>query len=671
MYDYPETKFNQVIIRLRMTKKLFISNNLDEILESGISIKEMDATEIIEDRTKRRLGGTNKKGHVSIAGENYVLKNHSYLGYDDSKKSSFSGNVKRQINKRLKIVNAGTKDIRYRYIGTPVDNNNLMSIREVLSNLMLRAISNNVAFDHDSKPFYTTDTRLVIDQYPGTTLPRFRVLSKFRNFTPLDHFVHSATTGEALNPYSQDHSAKNKYAILPQNQIKRTNPATGEIDLIPADPKSLAFASIIPTLLADYDIPGTNGCNIAMADNSNKLLFFDFGHSLIPGRLLQTNVTSDLKPHDFPIAGNLNQRRYVSFSKRANMIRRFKGETILSAPLKDKIAAFKQAYETFIDPHSGKESQLMLAIRSSILIEFNQLEKHGVLSAAQMRFYRKKTFDSLNAFVKRLKHIQKIVEPRLNLNEEELNLLETVELLSSSTIPSNVSPTGFIFHEDKVLTGITHRHAFEIKDGKLVTGHKEAADMIRYFIHRENLDDIKPAFSKGLYSFPLDSLPKHWSVSPFQEEGKETVGRLLKQKHTISRIYQQYSTLFIKFGGLEQTNPAIIDNFAHEIMSTINGIKHNMQSLSIGREAQQKMIFQFLNTPCHESSPHLTKGDLNEKHQTLWDVLHQILEKSKDPHSAIYVVNEMQLSLIEKEFSPAKLNSIYHVTENGVQASRS
>ncbi len=658
----------------KKNKKIFISSTYDD-RGDGISLRQITEDDIKTDAFKstdpnNELTGITKKAKTNILGKDYILKNHSYIGYDDNTRPSIAKLIKKRLHKSLKLVTAGTIDVRYRFTGTPIDKINLASIREVLTSNLLIAINLSANEKERPAPFEVASMRLIVDNYEGTKLPRFQLLSKKTDFEPLDKFVYSAISEEKLPPYQKGKSAKDPYAILDNNSVTIKNSKTQQVEKVELDKTSLAYASILPAILADYDIPGTHGNNIGLTTNKNTLTFFDFGHSLEPSWLKQNNVTSDLKSHDFAVTGKLNNKRNLNFTKDLNLIRQYKGTSVIDTALADKISAFKHIYETFIDTHTQKEGTRIKAIKSEVNIILNQLNKEGMISNKAKRYYRKKTFKSLDYFTKRLKQLHEVLEPRLALNEKQLAILETSELLSSHVFPCKLSKTGFVLRREAPLGNGLHRKTFEIKDDFLTTQSKEAAEKIAYFIYKEKGILVTPQTSHGQYRFSLDVIPKRFEQSPFTDAGRQNIDELINNTSIAQEIFQNHSTIFIKIGGVEQHGPENIDCFVDDVLDVVNDIKEKASHSHSTKSFQGRLLYQFLNSPIPQIQSAGSNANINnERYQTLWDVVHQVVEKDRDPRSSVKIDNAYQLRMLEKQFSPEMFSNIFEVS-NGSSKQR-
>lgn len=644
-------------------QKIFLSSGyVDDYSTNSVSL--ITPYEI-QGTLNERLGfdGYSKKSLINIAGEDYLVKNHSFFGYDDGKKSSFFKSLQRGIGKRIGHAIAGTRDIRYRFIGTPASSINLMSIKEVLASMLLTAVEISNSKD-GSPPFHTARMRLLIDNYPGTKQPRFRLLSKKMDFIPLNQFIYSAKTNKFCPPYQKK---KDPYAILNQNMWPKTIEKNEKKVTVntPIDEQSLAYAAILPAIFADYDLPGSHGKNFGVNPNDNKLSFFDFGHSLSSDWLRRTDVTTDLKPQDSYIGGTLNQQKLFSLTKPANLIRRYRGQHVVNAPLEDKIQAFRNVYNTFIDPSTGKATQLIANIKYESTKILHSLFRNGVISYKEEKYYRQQGFKSINLFLKRLKHIEKVLEPRLKLSHEELRTLEMLELISSKIIPTPLSKTGFIIHNDKPISRFSHRNTFEFKDNDIITTSKEATEQIVYFINRQTGSLIKPKHKNGVYHIPLKDIPNEWKVSPYSHQGAHMLNDLLNNNRVARDIYNKHQLLFTKEGGAEQTSQEEIDCFVQDVIEAIDDIKKTTLLFHQAKDVQQKLIFQFLDTACHGPVNSVETYSDKEKHANLWEVIHQLCEKDKNPRSSIEITSSHRLRFIEKQYAPEQFVNMYELSGSG------
>ena len=658
----------------KKNKKIFISSTYND-RGDGIALRQIADSDIKTEAfnpsdPNKSLTGITKKARTNILGTDYILKNHSYIGYEDNTRPTIAKLIKKRLHKNFKLVTAGTMDVRYRFTGTPIDKINLASIRETLTSNLLMAINQSAMEKGKPAPYQVASMQLLIDNYEGTKHPRFQVLSEKTDFTPLDKFVYSAISSEKLPPYKKGKSVKDTYAILDNNSVIRRNSQTQQAEKVELDKTSLAYASILPAILADYDIPGTHGNNIGVTKNKNTLTFFDFGHSIEPSWLKQSNVTSDLKSHDFAVSGSLNNKRNLNFTKDLNLIRQYKGTNVVDTALADKISAFKHIYDTFIDSHTQKENVRIKGIKSEVNIILNQLHKEGVISNHTKRYYRKRTFKSLDYFTNRLKQLHEVLEPRLDLNKEQLAILETSELLSSHVVPSKLSKTGFILRKESPLGNGLHRKAFEIKDGFLTTQSREAAEKIAYFIYKEKGILMTPQSSMGHYNFPLDVIPKQWEHSPFTDAGRQNIDELINNTSIAQQIYLNHPTIFIKIGGIEQHGSENIDFFVDDVLDVVNDIKEKASHSHPSKSFQGRLLYQFLNSPIPPiQMDGSDKNRNNETSQTLWEVLHQVVEKDRDPRSSVKIDNAYQLRMLDKQFAPEMFSNIFEVS-NGASKQR-
>ncbi len=648
-----------------MTKdepKKFITNSFDNSDGTdAIRLVPSSAIKVSLDNTDPIVGVT-KKFSTTLGDTEYITKNHSYIGFDDHKKKSLLGRVKRSFGKNIKHVTAGTVDIRYRYTGTPIDIINLMSVREVLTSSLLTAVEKS-ATRNNEPPFHTARMQLLLDHYPETKLIRVQVLSKKLNFTALNHYIYSAATSLPLPIKKGEAQQKDSYAILNNNSWTENDKPDLNAEQKPIDPRSLAFAAILPAIFADYDLPGSKGQNIGVTKSDSKLAFFDFGHSLSPSWLKQKNVTSDLKVHDFYITGKLNSRRTLSLTKPENLIRHFRGKHIINAPIEDKIEAFKEFYDTFIDS-AGKENNVIKGIKYECAKIFQALADEGMITQQQLKYYKSKTFKSLDRFTARLKHIHKIVAPRLNLSVEQLRLLDTIELLASRTIPTPLSKTGLVIHNDKSITGITNRHTFEYHKNDLVTGSKEGANRIAFFLERESHIKIKPHYKNGLYHIPLRHIPAKWEKSPFTQSGKEVVNNLLNSTNIATNIYNKHSSIFNKKMDVTTPSNEDMNRFIEDILKNINDIKETANSHSLSKASQQRLIFRFLNENfLNENESKLDEN--SSKHGNIWQAVHALLEKEKATPE-LKLNSLQQLKMLDKQFAPEQRNALYDLSVNGM-----